>query len=100
MLGFEVDGFSNLVRSFWQELNVSSSFSFIRAKKLCSLKSKLKNWNRDVFGHLDTKMAYLVDKVKRLDKKGQQQSLTTVERVETLDLKKELSKVRNWIDIF
>jgi len=37
------------------------------AKKLNLLKSKLKVWNRDVFGHLDTKLGDLVEKVKVLD---------------------------------
>ena len=67
----EVDGLLGLVKSFCEELNVSGSSSFIRAKNLRILKSKLKDWNRDVFGHLDTKMADLVDKVKRLDEKEQ-----------------------------
>jgi len=99
-VSLEVDGYSNLVKFFWWELNVSGSFSFILAKKLCFLKSKLKDWNRDVFGHLDTKMADLVDKVKRLDEKQQQQCLTFADIYESLDLKKEFSKVCNWIDIF
>ena len=35
------------------------------------LKSKLKVWNKDVFGHLDTKLGDLVEKVKVLDAKEQ-----------------------------
>jgi len=38
----EVDGFSDLVNSFWEELDVSGSSRFILAKKLHFLKSKLK----------------------------------------------------------
>ena len=76
-------------------INVSSSSSFILAKKLRFLKSKLKDKNRDVVGHLDNKMAYVVDRVKRLDEKDQQQSLSYADRFERLDLKKECSKVRN-----
>jgi len=38
--------------------------------------SKLKVWNRDVFGHLDTKLGDLVEKFKELDAKEQLQSLS------------------------
>ena len=42
--------------------------------KLKLLKYKLKVWNRDVFGDLDTKLGDLVEKVKALDDKEQIQS--------------------------
>ena len=66
----EVDGFNDLVKSFRGELQVSGSRSFILAKKLNFLKHKLKEWNRDVFGHLDSKMAVLVDKLSLLMRKS------------------------------
>jgi len=62
-----VDGFSDLVKSFWDELDVVGPSSFIFAKKLNFLKTKLKQWSRDVFCHLELKMATLVEKVKLLD---------------------------------
>ena len=77
----EADGFDDLVKSVWDELNVVGPSSFILAKKLNFLKTKLKQWNREVFGHLDFKMASLVDKVKLLDEE-QQQSLSCVDRLE------------------
>ena len=42
-----VDGFRDLVSSFWCELRVSGSLSFILAKKLIFLKSWLKRWNKE-----------------------------------------------------
>ena len=45
----EVDGFDDLVKSVWEELNVIGPSSFILAKKLNFLKTKLKQWNREVF---------------------------------------------------
>jgi len=71
-----VDGFIDLVKSFLDELDVTGPSSFILAKKLNFLKTKLKQWNREVFGHLEFKMASLVEKVKLLDEKEQQQSLS------------------------
>ena len=54
---------------------MSDSSGFILAKKLSFLKSRLKVWNKEVFGHLDSKMADLVVKIKSLDEKEQQLSL-------------------------
>ena len=54
-------------------MNVIGLSSFFLAKKLSALKANLKVWNRDVFGHLEFKMAKLVEKVKSLDEKEQQQ---------------------------
>ena len=50
----EVDGFSDFVKNVWDDCNISGSLSFVLAKKLNLLKSKLKVWNRDVSGHLQT----------------------------------------------
>ena len=48
---------------------MSGSSSFILAKMLIFLKSRLKQWNKEVFGHLDSKMADLVVKIKSFDEK-------------------------------
>jgi len=77
----EVDGFSDFVKAVCNDCNISGSSSFVLAKKLNLLKSKLKFWNRDVFGHLETKLGNLVDKVKVLDAKEQLQSLSHAERL-------------------
>ena len=49
---------------------------------------------------MDTKLGVLVDKVKVLDAKEKLQSLSHAERIKRLEVTKELSFVRNWIDIF
>ena len=74
--------------------------SFILAKKLNFLKTKLKQWNRDVFGHLEFKIASLVEKVKFLLEKEQQQSLSWADTIERLEVKKVLSLVGRSIDIY
>jgi len=71
-----VDDFSDFVKAVWDDCNISGSSNFVLAKKLNLLKSKLKVWNRNVFGHLDTKLGDLVKKVKVLDAKEQLQSLS------------------------
>ena len=79
---------------------VSGSPSFILVKKLNFLKLRLKEWNKKVFGPLDAKMADLVDKSKSLDEKEQQLFLSLGDRIERLQVKKELSVVCGQIDIF
>ena len=60
----EVDGFSDFVKAAWDDSNMYNSSSFVLAKNLIFLKSKLKVWNRDSFGHLDTKLGALTEKIK------------------------------------
>jgi len=60
----EVDDFSDFVKALSDDFNAYGSSSFVLAKKLTFLQSKLKEWNRDVFSHLDTKLGALVEKIK------------------------------------
>jgi len=52
------------------------------------------------FGILEFKMANLVERVKSFDEKEQQQSLSSVDRIERLEVKKELPLVRSSIDTY
>ena len=63
-------------KAIWDDSNAYGSSSFVLAKKLNFLKSKLKVWNRDIFGHLDTKLGALIEKIKVFDAKEQLQSLS------------------------
>jgi len=96
----EMEEFPHLVKTWWDQFHVSGSPSYMLAKKLKLLKFKPNDWNMNVFGHLDTRMAYLLEKVKLLDAKEQQLTLTHDDRIERFKLKKELAMVRNWKDIF
>ena len=44
----EVDGFCDLINSLWNDLNVTGPSSFILTKKLSFLKTKLKEWSKDI----------------------------------------------------
>ena len=76
------------------------SSSFVLAKKLYFLRSKPKDWNRDVFGHLDSTLGALINKIKVFDAKDQLQSLSRNERFERLEVKKDLSLVCKRLDTF
>jgi len=80
----EVEGFSDLVKSFWGKLKGFGSRSSISAKKLNFLKLRLKEWNNEIFGHLDSNRADLVDKFKSFDEREQQLSLSVGDRIERL----------------
>jgi len=51
-------------------------------------------------GQMDTRLFGLLEKVKVLDAKEQQLTLTHNDRIERFKLKKELAMMRNWKDIF
>ncbi|RVW16952.1 LINE-1 reverse transcriptase-like [Vitis vinifera] len=56
----KVEGFKDLLRSWWQGMSVSGRASYRLATKLKVIKQKLKVWNREVFGNLESnKMAAL-----------------------------------------
>ena len=47
------EGFKELVRSWWQGIDVRGSASYKLATKMKEIKQKLKVWNREVFGKLE-----------------------------------------------
>ena len=49
----KAEGFIELVRSWWQGIDVRSSASYKLATKMKEIKQKLKVWNREVFGKLE-----------------------------------------------
>jgi len=78
----KVEDFPHLVKIWWDQFHIFGSLSYVLAKKLNLLKFKLKDWNRNVFGHPDTRMADLLEKVKLLDANEQQLSLTHTDRLQ------------------
>jgi len=45
-----VEGFSDLIKKWWQEEDVQGYASYVIARKLKGVKVKLKKWNKEVFG--------------------------------------------------
>ncbi|RVW92430.1 hypothetical protein CK203_042701 [Vitis vinifera] len=46
----KVEGFKDLIHSWWQGIDVRGSASFKLAAKMKEIKQKLKAWNREIFG--------------------------------------------------
>ncbi|RVW19879.1 hypothetical protein CK203_110843 [Vitis vinifera] len=49
----KVEGFLDLIRNWWKEIEVRGTASYRLAAKMKELKQKLKAWNREVFGNLE-----------------------------------------------
>ena len=47
------EGFKELIREWWQSLSFNGSKSSILMEKIKALKSKIKTWNREVFGMVE-----------------------------------------------
>ncbi|GFZ14522.1 zinc finger nuclease 3 [Actinidia rufa] len=65
----QVEGFRDLVWKWWEGYEVSGSASFCLARKLRWLKEDLKRWNREVFGRVESRLANLMEELKRCCKK-------------------------------
>ena len=63
----KVEGFKDLIQSWWQGIVVSGSASFRLAAKMKELKQKLKVWNKDVFGRLECNKASALQQVEFWD---------------------------------
>ena len=59
----KVEGFKDLLKLWWEGDNFSGSSSFILTAKLKALKSKLKEWNKDVFGKVEARKDLALNQV-------------------------------------
>ena len=49
------EGFKEVLKKWWEGIQVNGSASFILAEKLKALKPILRSWNKEVFGKVETK---------------------------------------------
>ena len=54
LMWLKYEGFKEILKGWWQNLQFYSSFSFILSVKLKALKGILKAWNREVSGKVET----------------------------------------------
>ena len=59
----KVEGFKELLKAWWEGDSFNGSASFILAEKLKVVKSKLKEWNRDVFGRVEYRKNLALDQL-------------------------------------
>ena len=53
LMWLKYEGFKDILKGWWQNLQFHGSFSYILSAKLKALKGILKVWNRDVFGKVE-----------------------------------------------
>ena len=53
LMWLKYEGFKEILKGWWQDLQYHGSFSFIISSKLKALKGLLKIWNREVFGKVE-----------------------------------------------
>ena len=53
LMWLKFEGFKEILKGWWQNLQFHRSFSFILTAKLKALKGILKTWNREVFGRVE-----------------------------------------------
>ena len=49
------EGFKEVLRKWWEGIQVSGSTGFILTEKLKALKPILRSWDKEVFGQIDSK---------------------------------------------
>ena len=65
----KVEGFKDLLKSWWEGDSFNGSSSFILAEKLKILKAKLKEWNKDIFGRVEYRKDLALEQVEFWDAK-------------------------------
>ena len=50
----KVEGFKDLLRSWWQGMSISGRASYKLATKLKGIKQNLEVWNMELFGNLES----------------------------------------------
>ena len=90
----KVEGFKDLIRSWWRGMEVRGSASFRLVVKMKGTKQNLKVWNREVFGRLDCNKSSALQQVDFWDRVESERSLT----VEETEFKKEAKdNFKKWV---
>ncbi|XP_034684191.1 uncharacterized protein LOC117913358 [Vitis riparia] len=90
----KVEGFLDLIRNWWGEIEVRGTASYRLATKMKELKQKLKAWNREVFGNLEGNKSAALQQVDYWDRVESERRLS----LEETKLKKEVKEsYKKWV---
>ncbi|RVW42753.1 hypothetical protein CK203_079930 [Vitis vinifera] len=81
----KVEGFKDLLKAWWEGDNFNGFCNFILVEKLKVVKSKLKEWNKDVFGRVDYMKNLALDQLQFGDAKEKTNRLS----LEEIDARRE-----------
>ena len=54
LMWLKYEGFKEIIKGWWHNLQFHGTFSYILSAKLKALKGLLKTWNKEVFGKVET----------------------------------------------
>ncbi|RVW62494.1 hypothetical protein CK203_064025 [Vitis vinifera] len=92
----KVEGFKDLLRSWWQGMSVSGRASYKLATKLKGIKQKLKVWNREVFGNLESNKMAALQQVDYWDQVESERGLIEEELSRKKEAKEDYAK---WVKL-
>nr|CAN80562.1 hypothetical protein VITISV_040289 [Vitis vinifera] len=90
------EGFKDLIRNWWQGIEVTGRASYRLVVKMKELKQNLKVWNRDVFERLESNKALALRQVDYWDLVESERSLTKEETVSKKEAKEWYTK---WVSL-
>ena len=70
LMWLKYEGFKEILKGWWQNLQIYGSSSFILSAKLKALKGILKAWNREVFGKVEANKEDALRRVMSSRRKG------------------------------
>ncbi|WMV54869.1 hypothetical protein MTR67_048254 [Solanum verrucosum] len=89
----EEEGFLKKVKIWWQSYSVNGTPDFILYQKLRYLKKDISNWNREVFGKIDTNRNRALEELAAIEHASENRAQTPEEKSKVLCLKLELQKL-------
>ncbi|KAJ9691417.1 hypothetical protein PVL29_013560 [Vitis rotundifolia] len=92
----KVEGFQELIHSWWQGIEVRGSASYRLATKMKEVKQKLKVWNREVFGRLEDNKAAALHLVDHWDMVESERRLSEEETISKKEAKESYAK---WVSL-
>ena len=87
-----VEGFKELVNSWWLGLSFSGSSNYILVEKIKALKPLIRIWNKEVFGKVEESKKLALGRVKYWDEIECQIPLTLVELEERVSAMADFEK--------
>ncbi|WJZ83279.1 hypothetical protein VitviT2T_002974 [Vitis vinifera] len=88
----KVEGFKDLLKAWWEGDNFNGAASFVLTEKLKVVKTKLKEWNRDVFGRVEYRKNVALDQMQFWDAKEKTNRLTLEEMEARREAREEYKK--------
>ena len=88
----KVEGFKELLKSWWQNLNFCGTHSYILEAKLKALKGLLKSWKNEVFGEVGSRKFEALCKVTFWDDREKDRVLNMEEPEDRVAAKEDFKK--------